>query len=430
MVPHQAMAAASLTAAALALLALPAAAIVAQHERADKPKSRASIADFRKNQEVCLDTWPYSPHECRMSEVQTCPYSSLSTEDSTMIYPGGQTRCLSNDKPDFAFQVFPGRTDKLFLMMDAGGAAWDEMSVQINAANKTFVSPMVGAGLLRKSEKNPLTDHTVIYIHYCSGDLHVGAATQSYKSADGGPVIQHGYYNTLSAVKWAQANLSPKLESLFISGTSAGAIGTQVWANYLLKTFTYSKATVLADSYVGVFPANFQGTIFQRMGVCDLDLLSSNLTEKCKNGFITMADTMEDAIRTHPTVAFASVNTKYDWVQTTYYRLTCMSVADIAGAVNFDGVQFHSRAKSILERYNQYPNFVSFMMHHDHHGFTTCDGVFRYYQKVNETKVKYTDWLRGFPSLGGKGVSSICGGQQGSDVCDEKLLNKTLDLQQ
>ena len=153
---------------------------------------------------------------------------------------------------------------------------------------------------------------------YCSGDLHAGNVTRAYKDSKGEPVVQVGFENTLSALEWAKDNTDSKLASLVVrceyalsakrtdrliaiaaiatqaeplpplpppslppsrtqkhhsppqllptlasqvSGCSAGSLGTQIWAEYILKTFDSKESAVVSDSYAGVFPDGTQGPL-------------------------------------------------------------------------------------------------------------------------------------------------------------------------
>lgn len=52
----------------------------------------------------------------------------------------------------------------------------------------------------------------------------------------------------------AAGYLSASLTQFTIMGSSAGSLGTQLWANKLLKTVKHKKALVVPDSYSGLFP--------------------------------------------------------------------------------------------------------------------------------------------------------------------------------
>ena len=48
--------------------------------------------------------------------------------------------------------------------------------------------------------------------------------------------------------------LSASLSLLTVMGSSAGSLGTQLWANKVLRTVKHKKALVVPDSYSGLFP--------------------------------------------------------------------------------------------------------------------------------------------------------------------------------
>ena len=42
---------------------------------------------------------------CTMSSTQSCPITSFTAGTSTMVLPGGKTRCIFSDSTPYAFQV-------------------------------------------------------------------------------------------------------------------------------------------------------------------------------------------------------------------------------------------------------------------------------------------------------------------------------------
>jgi hypothetical protein len=44
-------------------------------------------------------------HECRYSDTESCNLSSFPKDETSMVFPGGETRCIFSNTPDFAFQV-------------------------------------------------------------------------------------------------------------------------------------------------------------------------------------------------------------------------------------------------------------------------------------------------------------------------------------
>jgi len=371
--------------------------------------------------------------KCYMSGKEKCKLSSISTTSpSTLVYPGGKTRCLNNSFPDFAFQVFPGDTDKLYILFDGGGAEWDRLSTSVQAANKTAVEAMIDSGFIRRGtdRRSPLRNHTILFVQYCSGDLHSGNVTRNYTGVDNGPVHQMGYHNTLSVMNWALDNMQPKLQSLVVSGVSAGAIAAEVWSFKFLRTFKYESARIWADSYVPIFPEHFQGKIFDSLRVCGTDLLEGQeeLQKMCLNRTLNIEDVYDASIAAHPQVGFASATTVHDFAQMSFYKLTSLTKFDINGAVFFAQSNFHRRACKMLSRYSQHPNYVSYMMDTEMHIFQLCNDAFAHVQEVNGTKISFKDWFVSF--LNNAGATSVANlHSKVPSSCKSVLSGKVMTLQ-
>jgi hypothetical protein len=48
---------------------------------------------------------PALVHQCSMSSSNACPLSDMPLDETTLVYPGGKTRCIFSTSSDFAFQV-------------------------------------------------------------------------------------------------------------------------------------------------------------------------------------------------------------------------------------------------------------------------------------------------------------------------------------
>ena len=46
-----------------------------------------------------------SSSQCVISETEACDISGMEKDATTMVYPGGATRCIYSTSTDFAFQV-------------------------------------------------------------------------------------------------------------------------------------------------------------------------------------------------------------------------------------------------------------------------------------------------------------------------------------
>ena len=100
----------------------------------------------------------------------------MSKDTSTLVFPGGETRCIYSDSTPYAFQVIPGATDKLLFYFQGGGACWDRVSDALNFCSSD-VSPQISAGVFDRTDpQNQYKDYTIVHAMYCSGDVWGGDA--------------------------------------------------------------------------------------------------------------------------------------------------------------------------------------------------------------------------------------------------------------
>lgn len=104
---------------------------------------------------------------------------------------------------------------------------------------------------------NPFKDWNVVFVAYCSCDIHFGDAAQDYVGGFPPIHVEHrGYQNSRVAEKWAREHfVNP--ERVFVTGSSAGAYGA--WFNAPLHEAVWptSHFDVLADAGNGVITQAF-----------------------------------------------------------------------------------------------------------------------------------------------------------------------------
>lgn len=320
---------------------------------------------------------------CKVGAEKACRLSELPQDSITMVYPGGKSRCMFSEKKEYAFQVVPRHTDKLLLHFEGGGACWDKMSTSAKACYIQYPKARLLYGHFdRQAANNPYRDHTLVYLSSCSGDLYAGNVTRDYPDPTGEPVQQRGYNNVRATIDWVQEQFGMEpLSSLVITGESAGSIGLQVWAHTLLSELKYKKASVIADSYAGVFPPGFQGPVFKHLEVCETDLIAfdESLQDKCKAGTLSFQEVFEGAIHDFPEVNFGSIIGKYDKTQIGYYDMTALTIGK---PTLLSADRFHQLAESTLARYSKYPNHAHFLLSSGWHVYLYL--LYHWYGKSSE----------------------------------------------
>ncbi len=102
---------------------------------------------------------------------------------------------------------------------------------------------------------NPLTSvqtqsWNIVYVPYCTGDVHTGNSTKIYSDADPElPRVQYhrGYLNAKGVTNWMASNL-PRPEKLLVTGFSAGGVGSQAAYPTIRDQLKPKRSALLADA--------------------------------------------------------------------------------------------------------------------------------------------------------------------------------------
>lgn len=359
-----------------------------------------------------------SIYECRVSETEKCSLRSLKSPaqsgSSTIVYPGGTTKCIFGT--DFGFQVFPGNSDKLLLYFQGGGLCYSQSTTSSQFCSSTSTaSPATGLFDQTKST-NPFADYTIIQGLYCSGDVWAGNVTQSYTSS-GSPVTQYGLVNAQAIVSWildqqSSGALSSTFVNLVVMGCSAGALGTQIWASSVLSQLKWTHAAVVPDSYAAVFPSGSQGKLLASYNFCSWEHLPSELASSCAAQTISFQSINAYSQSSFANVAFGFIQSKDDDVQMSLY-----SQVGVNYGLNstITDSEFYADVNDIFGGYNSNKNFVSYLVDGQTHCYTnggvvyTADGWSSSgsSQNTDETMIA---WLTRLPLSSGDAISSLCVG--------------------
>ena len=114
---------------------------------------------------------PASLASCTISADEPCALSDLPLGERTLVYPGGDTRCLGGGA--YAFEVTRGDPERVLFYFQGGGACWDELSTSIPLCSQALWPQSPAGWFDRADARNPLRGYTVVTALYCSGDAHV-----------------------------------------------------------------------------------------------------------------------------------------------------------------------------------------------------------------------------------------------------------------
>lgn len=181
------------------------------------------------------------------------------------------TQCGNGSQ--YKFFIHKTSSPNVLFLFEGGGACWDYDTCSgragvLGAANPNgiaddymqqftakYVSPIVNGadpGLpLRSRTDLPTKDWNIVYMPYCTGDVHIGNNVATYTDPTGQepPLAWHhaGYTNTLAAVDYAKTQF-PNVQKLLVTGYSAGGTATSSSFYFVRRGMKPQRGYLLNDS--------------------------------------------------------------------------------------------------------------------------------------------------------------------------------------
>ena len=373
---------------------------------------------------------------CNITSTNSCSMGNFPKDQSTLVLPGGKTRCIFSYSTPFAFQVIPGASDKVVVYFQGGGGCWNEATTSPLFC-LTDVEPQTPIGIFdRTNPKNKFKDYTIVHILYCSGDAHGGNTTRPYNDKKGQPVVQAGLLNVQATLDWVKSqqsagHLATTINNLIIMGCSAGSLGTQLWAQEILRQLSWKTAAIIPDSFAGVAPNDVVGQVIYDYGYCSCGFLSDELYKKCMDKQLTVYDLGLEFLNEHPTVPYAFIEAKTDAVQLAYYVALVVTTNSTEKAA-MTSSEFYTEVNNIFSLYNtERSNFLTYLIDGDHHCYTQQALYFQADTKgaedngqTNKSEM-LVDWINRLPLQENEAFHSEC--EEGSlpdTYCSSKVVPK------
>src|SRR6185369_13400289 len=152
----------------------------------------------------------------------------------------------------YHFFVKKGTVNKLVMYYQGGGACWDYNTCHLIGTFDKDVNPSgsdnpnntttVFGDLTNPN--NPFKDWNIVFVSYCTGDIHFGDNSKNY---GGTPTFHFGWHNARVAEKFAREHFVAP-DEVFVTGSSAGAYGAFFNAPLHREVWPASQISVLADA--------------------------------------------------------------------------------------------------------------------------------------------------------------------------------------
>jgi Pectinacetylesterase len=199
---------------------------------------------------------------CSADETAPVPADRCSTDPNNTSLPLCSTwlkvelpGTICGDGSQFKFFVnYSNTSNDLLVSFEPGGACWDYESCSgqggiRGAANPhgipdDHMSSYQYLNLLRRTADNPFQAYNLVFVSYCTGDVHSGDNVITYTSAgpvdgglgDGGTdqlVFHHnGHKNTMAVIDWLHQTFAT-VPKMLVTGCSAGGTGALINYHFL-----------------------------------------------------------------------------------------------------------------------------------------------------------------------------------------------------
>jgi pectinacetylesterase len=161
-------------------------------------------------------------------------------------------------------------SDNLVVVLEPGGACWDYDSCTgangIRGAanpdglpdNHWELAPFISPFLNRSDDTNPSIDWNMVYVPYCTGDVHTGNVVATYDADDGSNEVtfHHAGHDDMTAVvSWIDQHFT-HVPKMLVTGCSAGGVGSLVNYQFLRQGVHAAEQGYLLDDSGPVFPSS------------------------------------------------------------------------------------------------------------------------------------------------------------------------------
>ena len=336
------------------------------------------------------------------------------------IEPAGDTTC--SDGSPFHFFVRPADPTRLVFYLQGGGGCWNARTcdpqgqptytmtavedLEAPSSDESEEEPDYGIAAFDHPE-NPFADHSFVFVPYCTGDVHIGDRDAVYEVAatDDEPArevtIHHrGYTNGRAALDWTYEHfLGP--DTVFVTGSSAGAIPSPVYARHFAEHYPDARITALGDGAGGYRQMN-DTRPYESWGTLAALSHFENMADVSTEDF-SFETLYVKAAQAHPEVMFARYDTAEDDVQIRFLQ--------IAGVDTEGGLQplLDANEADIDAALEGQDNYRSYMAPGELHTILLHPAFYRY-----ETDgVRVRDWVASLAA--GEPVEDVhCGDCTGS----------------
>ena len=191
------------------------------------------------------------------STISAAEPSAAATDGWKTIAGGLGTGCATDATP-FEFYVREKDPRRVAIYFQGGGGCWNARNCglegrrifenAVDDGDRPWLKAQATGIFDVGNAVNPLREFTVVLAPYCTADIHMGLRTVRFESGDGKHLDIHyrGLANAQRVMDWVTAQyVDPR--QVFVTGGSAGAIPSPIFAAQLARHYPRARVVQLGD---------------------------------------------------------------------------------------------------------------------------------------------------------------------------------------
>lgn len=174
--------------------------------------------------------------------------------------------------------------------------------------------------------ENPVRGWTHILVPYCTGDIHWGDRDILH---DASLLVMHrGGVNSAAVLRWVQREIpSQQVSNALVTGCSAGAYGSVMWAPHYVQAYPAAKVVQCGDSGAGVIDPTWMWNVAQTWNATGSGTVPSWIpgveqTLQTDSNRWNLTFVYERIAQYYPSASFSQFNYLKDGSQLSFWRQT------------------------------------------------------------------------------------------------------------
>jgi len=155
------------------------------------------------------------------------------------------TECLDGKQTGVYVRYSQNGNTNLGVYLYGGGACFNDLTCTLAASKDNHPGDMGSGGIFEPRTDNPLNDYNWITVPYCTGDVHAGEAVKHM------PFYEKRRFsgaNNLKLIMARAVSTFMDVETLFITGESAGGFGSLASYPLIRENFPDARGVLMDDS--------------------------------------------------------------------------------------------------------------------------------------------------------------------------------------